>query len=112
MFVPPISTLTTTRDSAVEYDRIYTNTMDTNKNMFMSSARRDEKSDCGMENTEEETDTATSVGSTCRDRLSDCSAKTESEGDETDANASIAPTAKGSGRRGEASAKIWAQTRL
>jgi hypothetical protein len=102
MFVPPISTLTTTRDSAVEYDRIYTNTMDTNENMFMSSARRDKKSDCGTENTEEETDAATSVGSTCRDMMSDCSAETESEGDETDVDASIVCTAEGSGRRGEA----------
>src|ERR1700676_4836448 len=45
MFVPPISALTTTRDSAVEYDRIYTNAMDTNENMFVSLAHRDEKSD-------------------------------------------------------------------
>jgi hypothetical protein len=34
--------------------------------------------------------------------MSDCSAKTESEGDETDADASVTCTAEGSGRRGEA----------
>jgi hypothetical protein len=37
--------------------------------------------------------------------MSDCSAETESEGDETDAEASVTCTAEGSGRRGEASAE-------
>jgi hypothetical protein len=105
MFIPPISALTTTRDNAIEYDGIYTNTRDTDENTFVNSACRDKKSDCSTENTEEETDTDTSVGSTCRDRLSDCSTETESGGNETDADASVALTAKGSGRRGEASAE-------
>jgi hypothetical protein len=76
--------------------------MDMDENMFVNSACRDRQSDCSAENTEEETDAATSVDLTCRDMMSDCSAETESEGDETDADASVARTVEDSGRRGEA----------
>jgi hypothetical protein len=105
MFMPPVSALITTRDNAIKCNGSDNNTMDTNKNMFVNSAHRDRKSDCGTENTEKETDADTSIGSACRDRMSDCSTKTESGGNETDADASVVCTAKGSGRRGEASAE-------
>jgi hypothetical protein len=105
MFMPPISALTTTRDNTVECDGSDNNTMDMNESMFVNSACRDGKSDCGTENTEKEMDTDTSVDLACRDRMSDCSTETESEGEETDADASVACAAKGSGRRGEASAE-------
>jgi hypothetical protein len=102
MFIPPILALTTTRDSTTECDRIDTSTTDTDENMFVNLAHRDGESDCGMENNEEETDTAMSVDLTCRDMMSDCSAETGSKGDKTDEDASVALTAKDSGRRGEA----------
>jgi hypothetical protein len=53
-------------------------------------------------------DASTSVGSTCRDMMSDCSTEIESNGDETDEDASVmvALMTEDSGRRGEASAEI------
>jgi hypothetical protein len=62
MFVPPISAQTTSRDNAIEYDGIDTTAMDTDRNMFVNSAHRDRKSDCGAENTEKEMDADTLIG--------------------------------------------------